>query len=70
VKDTVIEAPLMVGGRGLKTIPYKGTGLYEVQELQATTRGPIMQPQLDSVGPQLDIVQDIKLDTKQKQILK
>ena len=70
VKDTVIEAPLMVGGRGLKTIPYKGTGLYEVQELQATTRGPIMQPQLDSVGPQLDIVQDIKLDTKQKTDIK
>jgi hypothetical protein len=29
--------PLMVGGKGLKTLPYSGTGQYEVQELSATT---------------------------------
>jgi len=32
VKPTQIELPLMVGGTGLKEIPYARTGLYETQE--------------------------------------
>jgi len=67
-KTPTIEAPLMVGGRGLKTIPYEGTGQYEVQEVQATSRGPIMQSQL--VEPRSDIISDVKLDTQQKTDIK
>jgi len=32
VKPTQVELPLMVGGTGLKEIPYARTGLYETQE--------------------------------------
>jgi len=70
VKDTRIETPSMVGGAGLKTIPYQGTGQYELTQTNAAPLSINLgtQPQLQE--PQLNIISDIKLDTAQKTDIK
>jgi len=50
VKPTQVELPLMVGGTGLKEIPYARTGLYETQEgVSAIQLKGTLQPQYTEI---------------------
>lgn len=71
------EYPLMVGGKGLKTLPYAGTGQYEVQEsISPVTISIPTQKDFTEQKPQERIVQipktqiDLKYKQPQIEILK
>ena len=68
ITKSTTDLPLMVGGTGLKTIPYEKTGMYETTELSSISRTGIMQPSLRKTDTQIKDISLVGERAKEKQV--